>query len=61
VTVTAVFSLIAVAEMGSWEPASVFLTFSVFAEHPEKTAGHNIRDAASIEKVQRVINFFADI
>ena len=61
VTVTAVFNLIAVAEIGSCDFVSVFSTASVLGEHPEKTAEDITREKANREKVQRFIIFFIDL
>jgi len=61
VTVTAVFSLIAVVEMGSCDPESEVSAVLVLTEHPEKTAEDSKSAPASMEKVQRFIIFFTDI
>lgn len=60
-TVTAVFSLIAVVEIGSWDSDSVVWVVSVSAEHPDVIAEDSTKVPASIEKVQCFIIFFIDL
>ena len=60
-TVTAVFNLIAVVEIGSWDSESAVCAVFVFTEHPDVIAEDRIRVPASIEKVQCFIIFFIDL
>ena len=57
---TAVFNLIAVAEIGSCDFVSV-VPVAFFKEHPEKAAEDSNRDVTSMEKVQCFIIFLMDI